>query len=130
MCAGRARRRSRRVCGRVEGKTGRAAVRAARSAERWAGFVLPEHARWYPKPAKGSMGTFAAMLRRAAGVDGRHTFHSWRHTWRTRMSEAGVSDEIAKRLGGWTRDATALRYDHDARSAELREAVERAAGAV
>ena len=52
------------------------------------------------------------------------TFHSWRHTFRTRFAEAGVSDEIAKRLGGWTVDKTAMRYDHDGRIAELAAAVE------
>jgi len=53
-----------------------------------------------------------------------NTFHSWRHTFRTRLAEAGVSDEIAKWLGGWTVDKTALRYDHDGRIAELAAAVE------
>ena len=42
------------------------------------------------------------------------------------MSEAGVSDDLAKRLGGWTEDATAARYDHAERIAELRAAVEKA----
>ena len=35
-----------------------------------------------------------------------------------------MSDEIAKRLGGWTVDKTAMRYDHDGRIAELAAAVE------
>ena len=55
-----------------------------------------------------------------------YTFHSWRHTFRTRLSEAGVSDDLAKRLGGWTEDATAARYDHAERVEELRAAVEKA----
>ena len=42
------------------------------------------------------------------------------------MSEAGVSDDLAKRLGGWTEDTTAARYDHAERIAELRAAVEKA----
>lgn len=59
-----------------------------------------------------------------AGLSGRgHTFHSWRHTFRTRLSEAGVSDDIAKRLGGWTQDTTAARYDHAKRLDDLRAAV-------
>ena len=62
-----------------------------------------------------------------AGVSGNFTFHSWRHTFRTRLAEAGVSDEIAKRLGGWTVDKTAMRYDHDGRLGELAVAVEAAA---
>ena len=54
-----------------------------------------------------------------------YTFHSWRHTFRTRLSEAGVSDDIAKRLGGWTNDKTAQRYDHAERLDELRDAIEK-----
>jgi hypothetical protein len=42
------------------------------------------------------------------------------------MSEAGVSDDLAKRLGGWTEDTTAARYDHAERVEELRAAVEKA----
>lgn len=64
----------------------------------------------------------------AAGVSGHHTFHSWRHTFRTRLSEAGVPDEIAMRLGGWTQRSTAARYDHAERLEDLRRAVESAAG--
>lgn len=63
----------------------------------------------------------------AAGLAGRgFTFHSWRHTFRTRLSEAGVSDDIAKRLGGWRHDKTATHYDHSERLDELRNAVESA----
>ena len=87
------------------------------------GWVLPEHAECYPNPWQGTPGAFADVLA-LAKVEGRHTFHSWRHTFRTRLAAAGVSDEIAKRLGGWTEDATAMRYDHDGRLKEMREAVE------
>lgn len=67
---------------------------------------------------------FAKVLE-SAGLAGRgFTFHSWRHTFRTRLAEAGVSNETAKRLGGWTEDATADRYDHDAHMDELRKAVD------
>jgi integrase len=50
----------------------------------------------------------------AAGVDGggRLTFHCWRHTFRTRLAEAGVSKDLAQRLGGWTSDISEL-YNHD-----------------
>ena len=69
---------------------------------------------------------FSAVLE-AAGLAGKgFTFHSWRHTFRTRLSEAGVKDDIAKRLGGWTQDKTAAHYDHSERLAELRAAVESA----
>ena len=70
---------------------------------------------------KGTV-TFAVILERA-GVKGDYTFHSWRHTFRTRLSEAGVSAEAAKRLGGWTVDATAEHYNHDTMIGELRKAV-------
>jgi len=42
------------------------------------------------------------------------------------QSRAGVSDDLAKRLGGWTENATAARYDHAERVEELRAAVEKA----
>ena len=71
-----------------------------------------------------------AVLKEAK-LDGKgYTFHSWRHTFRTRLSEAGVSDDLAKRLGGWTEDATAARYDHAERVEELRAAVRRATRAL
>jgi len=69
---------------------------------------------------------FSHILKKAKVDVEAHTFHSWRHTFRTRLSEAGVSDDLAKRLGGWTEDATAARYDHAERIAELRAAVEKA----
>ena len=66
---------------------------------------------------------FAKVLK-SAGLEGKgYTFHSWRHTFRTRLSEAGVSDDIAKRLGGWTDDKTVQRYDHAERLDELRAAI-------
>ncbi len=100
------------------------ALTAAKPAEGGSAFVLPGHAAAYPHPNKGEPGAFSVVLK-AAKVEGRHTFHSWRHTFRTRLAEAGVSDELAKRLGGWTEDATAMRYDHDGRINELRDAVEK-----
>ncbi len=101
-------------------------ARAVNNDWKWEECVLPGHARSYPKPNKGEPGAFATVLR-SAKVTGGHTFHSWRHTFRTRLAAAGVSDEIAKRLGGWTEDATAMKYDHDGRIKELSEAVEAAA---
>lgn len=111
------------VCGSLR-KALEAEKRSDGDGEAW---VLPEHAECYPNPWQGLPGAFADVLS-AAKVSGRHTFHSWRHTFRTRLAEAGVSDEIAKRLGGWTVDKTAMRYDHDGRMAEMREAVEKGAG--
>jgi len=86
-------------------------------------FLIPELGGRFPlefKPCK-----FSKVLE-AAGVEtGKYTFHSWRHTFRTRLAEAGVSDEIARRLGGWTNDGMALHYDHDGRLADLRKAVDK-----
>ena len=36
-----------------------------------------------------------------------------------------MSDDLAKRLGGWAEDTTAARYDHAERVEELRAAVEK-----
>lgn len=83
----------------------------------------PEQWRHYPRQSVRYLCPFKEVLRRA-GVAGPYSFHSWRHTFRTRLSEAGVSDDLAKRLGGWTEDATAARYDHAARAEDLRRAVE------
>ena len=61
----------------------------------------------------------------AAGItDPSITFHSWRHTFRTRLAEAGVSDDLAKRLGGWTNDKIIERYDHADKTDEIRRAIE------
>lgn len=86
-------------------------------------YLFPDHAAAYPKYKTCP---FSTVLEKAELPDG-YTFHSWRHTFRTRLSEAGVSEEMAKRLGGWTEDATAARYDHAERITEMREAVEKAA---
>jgi integrase len=84
--------------------------------------VLPRMAEAYPHaPWRHPFGQVLATAGLPANV---YTFHSWRHTFRTRLAEAGISDEIARRLGGWTNDATAARYDHDGKLSELRAAVE------
>jgi integrase len=58
-----------------------------------------------------------APILAAAGVtdttEGRVSFHSWRHTFRTRLAEAGVSNDVARKLGGWTTDVAERVYDHD-----------------
>jgi integrase len=73
------------------------------------GFVFPEHARKYGHIHESA--PFKSILK-AAGVTGA-TFHSWRHTFRTRISEAGAPQEIAMALGGWSQAATAGMYSHD-----------------
>ena len=50
------------------------------------GNVLPLHAACYPRPhLLGGPGPFAPILK-AAKVGEGYTFHSWRHTFRTRLS--------------------------------------------
>ena len=103
------------------------AMKAERAADPDATHVLPLHEKAYQyRKMKSGPGAFVDVLKAAKVDDNLYTFHSWRHTFRTRLSEAGVSDDLAKRLGGWTEDATAARYDHAERIAELRAAVEKA----
>jgi len=85
-------------------------------------YVLPEFAKVYPGDPEDC--TFAAILKAAGVDDPTITFHSWRHTFRTRLAEAGVSNDLAKRLGGWTQDATVQRYDHADKTEEIRQALE------
>ena len=102
-------------------------LKETRSADPEGEFVLPLHATVYRAlQKKDESCRFSHILKQAKIDDEGYTFHSWRHTFRTRLSEAGVSDDLAKRLGGWTEDATAARYDHAERVEELRAAVEKA----
>ena len=85
-------------------------------------YVLPEFAKAYPGDPDDC--TFASILKAAGVTDPTITFHSWRHTFRTRLAEAGVSNDLAKRLGGWTQDSTVQRYDHADKTEEIRSALE------
>jgi integrase len=88
------------------------------------GFIMPAHGSMYPNAPEPP---YSDALE-AAGVDTKtHTFHSWRHTFRTRLAEAGVSDDVARRLGGWTNLKMAAHYDHASRLPELREAIDKMA---
>jgi len=71
---------------------------------------------------KNTAATFSDVLV-AAGVDttGHVTFHCWRHTFRTRLAQARVSEDAAKRLGGWTTDINLI-YNHD--ETQLRDAID------
>lgn len=91
-------------------------------------YVLPEFAKVYPGDPEDC--TFAAILKAAGVDDPTITFHSWRHTFRTRLAEAGVSNDLAKRLGGWTQDATVQRYDHADKTEEIRQALESTSSSV
>lgn len=76
-------------------------------------FVFPFHADHYGHMARES--PFADILK-AAKIEAKGaklSIHCFRHTFRTRLSEAGASQEIAMALGGWTQAATAGLYSHD-----------------
>ncbi len=96
------------------------AVLADRKARAAAGeaFVLPERARHDGKKYfKGDM-PFSKILERAkvAEPDGSEhvlSFHCWRHTFDTRLSEAGVDQETRMAMTGHTVKATESIYNHD-----------------
>ena len=86
-------------------------------------YVFPRFAGAYPNDPWEE--DFGKVLDRA-GVRGKgYTFHSYRHTFRTRLTEAGVPDELAKELGGWTQDATLARYNHADETEKLRAMMEK-----
>lgn len=88
-------------------------------------YVFPRFAGAYPNDPWEE--DFGKILERA-GVKGKgYTFHSYRHTFRTRLKEAGVPDELAKELGGWTQDATLARYNHADETEKLRVMMEKGA---
>jgi integrase len=85
-------------------------------------LLFPKHARGYSY-CWAKKHPFADIMA-AAGVEANgRTFHSFRHYFRTQLAKAGVSDEIAMKLGGWTQRTTADRYDHDGRAKEKAAAV-------
>ena len=85
------------------------------------GFVFPEHALKYK--AQDKMHPAFSEILRSAKIGGYHDFHSWRHTFRSMLAAAGVSDETARRMGGWTNLTMAAHYDHDSHLGEMRDAV-------
>ena len=87
-------------------------------------YVMPTLARGYPNLHSSKVGPFSQVLEKANIGEG-YTFHSWRHTFASRLADAGVSTELIKKMGGWTQTATALRYQHSERIEELREAISR-----
>jgi integrase len=86
------------------------------------GYVLPQLAAEY-RPGHLMSHPFCKVLA-AAGIDNRrYTFHSFRHFFRTQLARAGISDDVAMRLGGWTKRDTAARYDHDDHREQLAAAI-------
>ena len=83
-------------------------------------FVLPLHAELYGKEGKGAyeLLNFREVLNAAGVIGEEYTFHSWRHTLRSRLAEGGASIETAKRLLGHTNDEMSLHYDHSSHMEE------------
>ena len=90
-------------------------------------WVLPErHAHDGKKYFKGDM-PFSKIPKLAGVTDdggGKYklSFHCWRHTFATRLSEAGIDKDTRMALGGWTVGETERIYNHD--WASLKTAVE------
>lgn len=90
-------------------------------------YLFPLHADAYSLYGGKQTMHFREVLD-AAGIKGPgYTFHSWRHTFRTRLAEAGADIETAMRLCGHTQAATSRHYDHFDHLDETRALVERAA---
>ena len=62
------------------------------------------------KAFKNPAGAAWQKAKKRAGVD--ITFHELRHTWTTRMLEAGVPEAIVAELGGWTSTRMLKTYSH------------------
>ncbi|MBO7689045.1 MAG: tyrosine-type recombinase/integrase [Kiritimatiellae bacterium] len=107
-----------------------ALAEARKSAPRDAVDIFPRHARSYRSIGQAPKDSRFGDILTAAGTDPSdgYSFHSWRHTFRTRLAEAGVSTEIAMRLCGHTTAAMSAHYDHAAHLAELARAIDAQAG--
>lgn len=89
------------------------------------GYVLPLHAQLYGRRSQSAYDVlnFREVLEEA-GVDGEgYSFHSWRHTMRSRLAAAGADIETAKRLLGHMNDEMSRHYDHDDHIEESRRAI-------
>lgn len=89
------------------------------------GPIMPILAKKY-RPGYLKKGRFSGILVKAGLDPKRYTFHSFRHYFRTQLAKAGVSDDVAMRLGGWTQRETAARYDHDEHREQLAAAIQAA----
>jgi len=98
--------------------------------EKRTGYLFPLHAELYGNPSAHAYKqlNFREVLN-AAGIGEGWTFHSWRHTFRSRLADAGVDMETAKRLCGHTQDETSRHYDHAAHLDEYKRAIDAAANA-
>ncbi len=101
----------------------------ARKSSSGKGWLFPRFAARYNTTGMAPKGSKFAQILEAAGLDPKdgYTFHCWRHTFRTRLAEAGVSTETAMRLCGHTDERTSAGYDHSQHLDELSAAIEAAA---
>jgi len=97
-------------------------LNALKQVEKKDGLLFPKLHKLYPQAYTPHL--FRLVLEAASIDPNKYTFHSWRHTFRTRLAEAGISDDIAKRLGGWTNDKMSMHYAHGGREPEMRKAVD------
>ncbi len=114
----------------IETRTLAPALAEARKSTSGGGLLFPRHAAAYISTGMGPKGSRFAQILDAAKLspkDG-YSFHSWRHTFRTRLADAGVSTEIAMRLCGHTNAKTSAVYDHADHLAELSAAIAAASG--
>lgn len=77
-------------------------------------YLFPLHAELYGDRGRAAREalSFQEVLTVAGVTRDGITIHSWRHTFNTRLAEAGVDKETRKRLSGHTQDATSDRYNH------------------
>lgn len=106
-----------------------ALAQARKSARKNAVDIFPRHAKSYRSIGQAPKDSRFGEILTRAGTDPSDgfSFHSWRHTFRTRLAEAGVSTELAMRLCGHTTEAMSAHYDHAAHLAEMAHAIEAAA---
>lgn len=125
---------------KTPGKTARRGIRVAipmheavrrvlADADRSSAFVFPWRAA-HPAGQRPKIGDhpFAEVLARAgvvAQAGERISFHCLRHTFVTRLAEAGVAQDVRMRLAGHTNAATSNLYTHDL--AASRDAIARLA---
>lgn len=113
---------------KTPGKTARRGVRVAipmheavrrvlANADRSGAFVFPwRNAHPAGERLKAGDHSFAEVLARAgiiAQAGERISFHCLRHTFVTRLAEAGVAQDVRMRLAGHTNAATSNLYTHD-----------------
>jgi integrase len=68
---------------------------------------------------------FGRLLDGLGMDDPGYRFHSFRHTWRTALRNAQVSEELVCRLGGWKQGGLHAHYGDNARAATLYQAIEK-----